>query len=341
MHLFNFNSRLISISHLSKNTKMTGEKSKGKRKRSKFMEVLEGLTEEERESKRQDMKKKYEMAAKKEREMTDEDRISRAKSILRSHIGIGDEGQPRTAVLFFIELAPNSNRGAACQHITCTDRIEEGSYRIAMQPGRYNMYRNPGKTYQWPSSNSLHRKLTTLIDFYHVRCFEDLVDFSQAEYLDRIQPVTRSSANMRGLKGSSIADGNYLVDGGAEKLILEWKTSMGKLIDIRDGVPIEPMDPDFNDLLRKSGSASYKPKIVTGMSRQEFLNLSMSLAPIESDGVEDQEEWNLFGEYLPMTFDDVEDLKEAHSLSDMLSLWETDKVRYHAFLPSTDVQGVG
>lgn len=166
-----------------------------------------------------------------------------------------------------------------------------------------------------------------------MQCFEDLVDFSQAAYLDRIQPVTRRTASMRGLKGTSVADGNYLVDGGAERLVLEWKTSMGKLIDRRDGVSIEPMDPDFNDLLRKSGSASYKPKIIDGMSRHEFFNISMKLAPIESDGVEDQEEWNLFEHYLPMTFDDLEGLNDRHSLSDMLSLWKTDKVRYHTSTP--------
>ncbi|XTI85849.1 hypothetical protein V2W45_1377750 [Cenococcum geophilum] len=184
-------------------------------------------------------------------------------------------------------------------------QIKEGSYRIAVHPGMNHVYQNP--------------------DFYHVQCFEDLVDFSQAAYLDRIQPVTRRTASMRGLKGTSVADGNYLVDGGAERLVLEWKTSMGKLIDRRDGVPIEPMDPDFNDLLRKSGSASYQPKIIDGMSRHEFFNISMSLAPIESDGVEDQEEWNLFEHYLPMTFDDLEGLNDRHSLSDMLSLWKADK----------------
>ena len=72
---------------------------------------------------------------------------------------------------------------------------------------------------------------------------------------------------------------------------------------------IEPEDFDFDDLIHKSGSASYTPKGTAKMSRHEFFKLSMSLAPFKSDGVEDQEEWNLFEQYLTMTFDNVEDLR--------------------------------
>jgi hypothetical protein len=96
------------------------------------------------------------------------------------------------------------------------------------------------------------------------------------------------------LKGTTIADGNYLLDGGAERLVLEWKDSVGRLIDRRDGVFCKPIDPAFNDLLHKPGSSSYKPKMLDGMTIHEFVNLCSSLAPIESDGVDDREEWDLF-----------------------------------------------
>jgi hypothetical protein len=69
---------------------------------------------------------------------------------------------------------------------------------------------------------------------------------------------------------------------------------------------IEPLDPDFNDLLSRSGCASYQPKKIAAMTTYEYFNLSHSLALIESDGVDEQEEWNLF-EYLPLTFDDFEE----------------------------------
>jgi hypothetical protein len=169
-------------------------------------------------------------------------------------------------------------------------------------------------------------RLNVTIDFYHMQCFEELVDLAQATYLDRILPVTIATASIRELRGTSIADGNYLLDRGAERLILEWRVSMGQLLDRRDGVLIEPLDPDFNDLLHKSGSASYQPKIIERMSHHEFYRLSRSLAPIESDGPDDKEEWNLFEKYLAITLDDLEVLKERHSLSDMLGEWHLDQV---------------
>jgi hypothetical protein len=98
------------------------------------------------------------------------------------------------------------------------------------------------------------------------------------------------------------------------------------LLDSRDGVPIEPLDPDINDLLHKSGSASYQPKAIERMSHHEFWRLSTSLAPIESDGPDDKEEFNLFEKYLAITLDDLEELKERHSLSDMLGEWHLDQV---------------
>jgi hypothetical protein len=103
-------------------------------------------------------------------------------------------------------------------------------------------------------------------------------------------------------------------------------------MDTRDGVKIEPLEPDLEDLLSKAGSSSYQPKKVDGVPRAEFLNHYTTLAPNESDGVDDQEEWNLFEQYLAMTFDNVEDLNDPHSLSDMLAQWEMDKVSCKPYL---------
>lgn len=173
-----------------------------------------------------------------------------------------------------------------------------------------------------------------------MRCFEKLVDFSQAAYLDPITPVTRNTVSLRGLKGTTIADGNYLLDGGAERLVLEWKVSIGRLIDRRDGMPTEPLEPDFDALLHKSGSASYQPKRITDMTDFEYFNLAHSLAPIESDGAEDQEEWNLFKQYLPLQFEDLEDLNDRHSLSDMLGLWKVESVSCHAVSSPSNIRKV-
>ena len=309
---------------------MSGESSTRKRGRSTFLDNFEELDEEAKERYRQKARDQVKYFLENPLpKQTDEDRIRSAKSALRDHISVAKEQRSRTAVLFFIEIGPESSqRGATCQHVTCEDRIKEGSYRIAVHPGMNNVYKSPGRRCIRSSSKKIHSELTAIIDFYHVRCFEDLADFSQAMYLDRIQPLTRNTAGMRQLKRSSVADGNYLLDGGSERLVMKWKSLMGQLMDQRDGVAIEPLDPNFNDLLEKSGSATYQPKSIDGMSRHEFLNLSMDLAPIESDGVDDREEWNLFEQYLSMTFTDLEDLNEPHSLSDMLNHWEVDRVSY-------------
>jgi hypothetical protein len=171
-------------------------------------------------------------------------------------------------------------------------------------------------------------KLVLLIhrvaDFYHVHCFEKIADFSQADFLDRIQPLTRNLTQLRDLKSSSVLDGNYLVDAGAERLVIEWKGTVGKLIDKRDGVEIETVDSShsaFGDLFRKSGSSSYVPQMVPNLSTFEFLLLSGTLAPIESDGPEDAEEWNLFEEYSVVADDCPEDLNNRHSLSETLEDW--------------------
>lgn len=118
------------------------------------------------------------------------------------------------------------------------------------------------------------------------------------------------------------------MDAGAERLTLEWKVTVGKLIDKRDGVESETMDSHsaFGDLLRKSGSAKYVPTKIPGMSTFEYLLLTTTLAPFESDGPEDSDEWNLFEEYLAVTDDHEEDLKNRHSLSDTLEAWSRDVV---------------
>ncbi|RYP73207.1 hypothetical protein DL769_004266 [Monosporascus sp. CRB-8-3] len=240
-------------------------------------------------------------------EYTEAERIEDSKLALSNHIGIDEHSGPPNTVLFFVELAPSSSqRGSGCRFVTCDKKIDEGNYRIAVYPGMYSMYGSA--------------------DFYHVGCFEKLVDFSKVEYFNHLQPVTRRTVALRGLKGSSICDGNYMLDGGAERLVLEWMASMERLIAQRDGVHDEPLDPAFSDLLYRAGSSSYRPKEVKGMTHSEYRLLSGPLAPIESDGPEDDEEWDLFKEFMSMDFRGVEDLKEPHSLSRTLSAWRTAKI---------------
>jgi hypothetical protein len=73
----------------------------------------------------------------------------------------------------------------------------------------------------------------------------------------------------------SIMDGEYLVDGGAERLVLEWKVRRGKKLDDRDGVDQgEGIAPAFDKLLRRAGSSTYQYEAVPGMGRHEDFPLA-------------------------------------------------------------------
>ncbi|GAW17932.1 hypothetical protein ANO14919_074010 [Xylariales sp. No.14919] len=235
-------------------------------------------------------------------ESSEDDFIESEREQLRVHA-------ERQSAFFFVERSPQSGRrGAGCQFISCEEKIQEGDYRIAVCPGT-------------------NKKA----DFYHIRCFERLADFSEPECLKRLQPVTRATFFMRELKATSVADGNYLVDGGAEKLILHWISSMGRLTNERDGLDNEPGDLDLVQLVYKAGSASFTAKRPEGIEDMEYLNLLRSLAPIESDGPGDTDEWNLIEEYSPLGFDDLDDLKQTDSLSSMLEKW-----RFDSFLAASE-----
>ncbi|KAI0412599.1 hypothetical protein F5X98DRAFT_379642 [Xylaria grammica] len=235
-------------------------------------------------------------------ESSEDDFIESEREQLRVHA-------ERQSAFFFVERSPQSGRrGAGCQFISCEEKIQEGDYRIAVCPGT-------------------NKKA----DFYHIRCFEKLADFSEPECLKRLQPVTRATFFMRELKTTSVADGNYLVDGGAEKLILHWISSMGRLTNERDGLDNEPGDLDLVQLVYKAGSASFTAKRPEGIEDMEYLNLLRSLAPIESDGPGDTDEWNLIEEYSPLGFDDLDDLKQTDSLSSMLEKW-----RFDSFLAASE-----
>jgi hypothetical protein len=157
-------------------------------------------------------------------------------------------------------------------------------------------------------------------DYYHIPCFELLADFTSPAYLDRIQPLTRNTFKLRGLKPSSVFDGSYLLPGGVERLILEWKVTRGKAIDKRDGVFDERMyklEESIHELLYRAGSRAYRPVRRPGLLDQfEFYTLFKTLAPNEFEYTGGRnEEWNLFGSFLG-----EED--GVHDLSGMLERWE-------------------
>jgi hypothetical protein len=148
----------------------------------------------------------------------------------------------------------------------------------------------------------------------------------------RLQIVFRNNFSLRGVKAMSILDGEYLVDGGAERLVLEWKVRRGKKLDDRDGVDQgEEIAPAFDKLLRRAGSSTYQYEAVPGMSQHEDFLLRTTLAPIESAGEGDTQEWNLFDEFIDEK-EEEEGLLARHSLSKMLDLWAFQKVSLTLFI---------
>lgn len=223
--------------------------------------------------------------------------INFERKCLRLHLGLEDSPRappsvdpPESPPLFYIERAPISYSGATCRLPGCPNRILPGEYRVALNPGMQSWRRYP--------------------DYYHISCFETLVDLSDTEYLSRITPATLHTA-------CKIV---CLVDGGAEMLILGWKRQRRRWIEARDDNTKEVNKATLDKILYRVESAGFEGEKLEGVSAAEYSWLAYALAPVESDGPEDTEEWNLFERYLPAD-DGVESLDDRHSLSDILRFW--------------------
>ncbi len=163
-----------------------------------------------------------------------------------------------------------------------------------------------------------------LSDYFHVRCFEHLVDLSNPIYLERLLALT---CNVRGLRETSPAaaeNGWNFVDCGAERLILEWKCQRKRWIVMRAGeITVAPSsyDPDFWNMYYNAGCAWFIPP-------DQYLThrfMLPQLAPVETGGFGDLNEWRLFREYLP---DSSEEhfLDDRHHLSQVLEDWAAAQV---------------
>lgn len=123
-------------------------------------------------------------------------------------------------------------------------------------------------------------------------------------------------------------DGNYLVDAGAERLVLEWKTRQVRLINARDGVSDESESPppEFAEVYYNAGRPDFRygKKLPSGMTRHDFNNLETVLAPNESDGPYDDKNWNLFDSFHSIR--GPESLNHRQSLSEMLKIWHSQRV---------------
>ena len=139
--------------------------------------------------------------------------------------------------LFFVESTPAPvHEESACQVWYCDEKIAAGGYRVALYPrllcGSRGRTGGAGKTYL----NVLRVALTSSIDYYHVECFEQLVDFWDSQYYQRLLPTLDG---FWGLRGLSKTLNDYYLDIGAGILVSEWKMAMVRLMHKRDGVTVD------------------------------------------------------------------------------------------------------
>lgn len=158
-----------------------------------------------------------------------------------------------------------------------------------------------------------------------MRCFEEIADLSDPDYLDRIQPLTRFNWPLRNRRITSVFDCRNFCCGGVERLVDEWKARRGKWIDEQDGVKEEKKSPAWENLMERAGSSTFTFQMIPGLTSDAQLLLGHSLAPFESDGEGDTTEWNLFDSYLDAQ-DDEESHYEKHNLSSILQRWKHDEV---------------
>ena len=183
-------------------------------------------------------------------------------------------------------------------------------------------------------------KLTkNLADFYHVRCFEKIADFSQAPFAILVTPVTRHNWKACGIEDTSVRQGHYILDGGAERLVIEWKNKQFEYINARDGVDdkSERPIPGTEDIYYNAGAPGFQSECPPGMTVREHSILRRVLAPYESDWSRDPKPWNLFRGYLSVQ--DPESLNDRHSLSTMLMVWFSQKVGPHG--PISGIKQLG
>ncbi|KAL4967011.1 uncharacterized protein BDV14DRAFT_198474 [Aspergillus stella-maris] len=244
------------------------------------------------------------------------DNLDHERARLHRHLGL-DSAHPRPynlnhiQPLFFIERCPDTTIPIKCSLPGCKRSIEPESLRLALNPGM------SGES--WFRSSS---------DYYHPSCFELLAPLTTSpQYLSRLLPLTRNTYPLRGLKPSSVSDGTYLLCGGAERLILEWKLRRCIELDQRDGcfdAKRYDLDDDVRDLLYRAGEKGYWPGgRPRGLDVFEYFTLVKTVAVNEAG--EFGEGWNLFDEFLHQDGKGEGEREREwgrHDLSTMLEGWE-------------------
>jgi hypothetical protein len=83
-------------------------------------------------------------------------------------------------------------------------------------------------------------------DYYHLECFDELVDLTNPTHIDAFQPLTRTMCSY------SIANENSILDFGAYRLVHEWKFQAKRIAE--PDLPVSTwLDAKRIDLLYNGG----------------------------------------------------------------------------------------
>ena len=157
-----------------------------------------------------------------------------------------------------------------------------------------------------------------------------IADLNEPCFYERIFPLTRNTFRYRYVHYQELAAGKYVCDGGAERLVQEWRYKKWEMSQHSKGIPQERRPQDaMENIAYNAGSSRFVYHPVPGINMWEVNCYIRPLAPNESDGSGDLNEWNLFDSFLypkPAVKSEQGYFSDRHCLSKVLREWRDAKV---------------
>ena len=157
-----------------------------------------------------------------------------------------------------------------------------------------------------------------------------IADLNDPSFFERIIPLTRNTFTYRYIHYEEVAAGRYVCDGGAERLVQEWRYKKWEMNQHSKGIPQERRLQDPMEYIAyNAGSNRFVYREVPGINMWEVNSYVRPLAPNESDGPDDRNEWNLFESFLypkPKVKSEQGYYADRHCLSKVLREWRNAKV---------------
>ena len=157
-----------------------------------------------------------------------------------------------------------------------------------------------------------------------------IADLDEPFFYERIIPLTRNTFGFRIIHYEEVKAGKYVCDGGAERLVQEWRYKKWEISQHRMGFRQERRPQDaMENIAYNAGSRRFVYRPVPDMGMWEVNCYIGPLAPNESDGADDENEWNLFESFLypkPEVLSEHDYFSDRHCLSKVLKAWHNAKV---------------